>query len=167
MRALVIAAVLSASVSWADAAHCAVPGMKDVLVAGAGLYVGGEQDAEQLAKLKKTFNVKHVIDLRPADVSGAVPEAKLAKKAGQKYVRIAVSGADDLTLENAKKLDAAMKAAKGEPVLVHCTSGNRAAALLALRDGLVLGQSNETALAFMKRSGLTKLESTVVERLAK
>lgn len=163
MRALGIVLVMLSSAAFADASHCAVPGMKDVLVAGAGLYVGGEQDAEQLVKLKKTFNVKHVVDLRP--VGG--DEAKFAKKAGQKYTRIPVDGAGDLTLENAKKLDAVMKAAKDEPVLVHCTTGNRAAALLALRDGLVLSKSKEDSLAFMKRSGLTKLETSVSEKLTK
>ncbi len=148
-----------------DGPHCAVPGLKDVLVAGAGLYVGGEQDAAQLKTLHEKFAVKHVVDLRPADTQGAAPEAKLAKAAGQTYVRIAVKGAEDLTLENAKKLDAALAATKGEAVLVHCTTGNRAAALLALRDALVRKVPADEALSFMRRSGLTKLETAVTAQL--
>ena len=148
------------------AGHCAVPGLNDVRVAGAGLYVGGEQDAAQLRKLKESLGVALVVDLRPEDAAGAVPEAKLAAAAGLRYQRIAIRGGDDLTLANAKRLDEALRGAKGAPVLVHCTSGNRAAALLALRDALVLGQPPEVALAFIGRSGLNKLEPVVRQRLA-
>jgi protein tyrosine phosphatase (PTP) superfamily phosphohydrolase (DUF442 family) len=85
----------------------------------------------------------------------------LAQKAGLGYRRLAVRGKEDLTLEKSKALDEVLREAKGEPVLVHCTTGNRAAALLALRDALVLGKTREASLSFMRRSGLVKLEPTV------
>ena len=144
--------------------HCAVPGFRGVLVAGAGLYVGAEQDQEQLHKLR-TLGVKLVIDLRPDEGDAGMPEARLAASAGLDYRRVVVRGAEDLTSERARALEAAIKTAKGEPVLVHCSTGNRAAALLALRDALVRGQSREASLSFMRRSGLIKLESAVSAEL--
>ncbi len=151
---------LAALAAFALAQHCAVPGFTDVRVAGANLYVGGNQDAAQLKKLHG-FGVRFVIDLRP-EKDG---EAKDAARAKLKYRKLPVHGADDLTLANAQALDAAILEAKGAPVLVHCTSGNRAAALLALRDALVLRQPKDQSLSFMKRSGLTTLADAVAAKI--
>lgn len=150
-----------------SAGHCAVPGVKDVKVAGRGLYVGGLQDQAQLEKLKADFQVKHVVDLRPVEPKEPFDEAATAKALGLSYLRLPVKGAADLTLENAKALDQALAKANGEPVLVHCTEGHRAAALLAVRDGLLKGQSEGEALSFVRRSGLTKLEAAAKAKLAK
>jgi protein tyrosine phosphatase (PTP) superfamily phosphohydrolase (DUF442 family) len=51
------------------------------------------------------------------------------------------------------------------PVLLHCGSGNRVGAVLALRHSLS-GASEEEAIAFGNDAGLTKLEDVVRERLS-
>ncbi|HKY91340.1 MAG TPA: hypothetical protein VJM11_09885, partial [Nevskiaceae bacterium] len=70
---------------------CLVPGYQELYVAGAGLYVGGEQDAAQLEKMK-SLGVKHVIDLRdaPATATSLAPdaEAEVAKGLGLTYARV-------------------------------------------------------------------------------
>ena len=47
---------------------------------------------------------------------------------------------------------------------MHCGSGNRAGALLALREKLN-GAENGAALEFGREAGLTRLEPVVIERL--
>lgn len=147
-------------------AHCLVPGYSSIYVAGPALYVGGEQDAEQLERLRG-LGVKHIVDLRPADsaATGEPGEAALATELGLGYRNIGVTGAKDLTRENASALHDALVAANGEPVLVHCASGNRAAALLALRDAWFAGKTTEQSLSFSRRSGLTALEADVLKAL--
>ena len=51
------------------------------------------------------------------------------------------------------------------PVIIHCASGNRVGALLALRANLIQGKSASEALAFGKAAGLTTLEDAVKQRL--
>jgi protein tyrosine phosphatase (PTP) superfamily phosphohydrolase (DUF442 family) len=50
-------------------------------------------------------------------------------------------------------------------VLIHCSSGNRAGALLALRAKLD-GADNESALALGVAAGATRLQDTVKNKLA-
>ena len=52
-------------------------------------------------------------------------------------------------------------------VLLHCASGNRVGALLALAAVQVDGASPEAALTLGRAAGLKSLEPVVMERLAK
>jgi uncharacterized protein (TIGR01244 family) len=79
------------------------------------------------------------------------------------YVSIPVDGANGVTYENAELLNRILSETEG-PVLIHCGSGNRAGALLSLREKLN-GADNETALAVGRAGSLTRLESVVIERL--
>jgi len=56
-------------------------------------------------------------------------------------------------------LDELIAAANG-PVLIHCGSGNRVGALLALRESLA-GADDEAAIEYGKEGGLTGLEDRV------
>jgi protein tyrosine phosphatase (PTP) superfamily phosphohydrolase (DUF442 family) len=76
-----------------------------------------------------------------------------------------VSGADDVTVDNARKLAEALGGDDALPAVVHCGSGNRAGAILAMKAFHVDGLSAEEALALGRRAGLTKLEPVVKERL--
>jgi uncharacterized protein (TIGR01244 family) len=51
------------------------------------------------------------------------------------------------------------------PVFVHCASGNRAGALLAIGAAHSGGMTPEAALEFGRKAGLTSLEPVVRERL--
>ena len=80
------------------------------------------------------------------------------------YVALPIESKDAISFENARKLDALLEEYPG-PVLVHCGSGNRVGALLALRASLD-GADDESALATGLDGGLTGLEEVVKERLA-
>ncbi len=79
------------------------------------------------------------------------------------YVAFPVLGRDAISFETAAQLDALLEDVDG-PVLLHCGSGNRVGALLALRQSLK-GATDEEALAFGKDAGMTRLEPRVREVL--
>lgn len=128
------------------------------------LVTGSQPSRADLEKLKAA-GVTTVINLRGSGEDAGFDEAAAAKTLGLHYVAIPIAGGAEVTAENAAKLDAAMRKADGK-ALIHCASGNRAGALLALR-AAAAGQSVEEAIAFGKSAGMTSLEQTVRTQLAK
>ncbi len=106
-----------------------------------------------------------VIDLRGEKEDRGMDEQAAIEKLGMDYVLLPIEDEDAITFENAAKLDKLIAAYDG-PVLVHCGSGNRVGALLALRRSMN-GADAAEALAFGKQGGLTSLEDVVKERLGK
>lgn len=104
-----------------------------------------------------------VIDIRTAGEDRGIDEPKVVESLGMDYVLLPIGG-DDITFDSARQLDKLIEDAEG-PVLVHCGSGNRVGALLALRKSLD-GADDETALAYGRDGGMTRLESQVKEVLA-
>lgn len=139
--------------------------MKNPRTPAEGLVTGGQPSQTDLLKLKEQ-GVKAVINLRQSVEMMAVlmNEEETAKTAGLSYFHLPISSADGITEANARMLDQLLKEAGGE-TLLHCGSGNRAGALLALRAYFVEGKSAEEALAFGKAAGLTGLEPKVREQL--
>jgi protein tyrosine phosphatase (PTP) superfamily phosphohydrolase (DUF442 family) len=75
------------------------------------------------------------------------------------YIQIPIAGAADLTRANVERLDTTLRDARpAGRVLLHCASGNRAGALLALRENWLHGAAPEDALALGLAAGLTSLE---------
>ena len=126
-----------------------------------GVLSGGQPTQDQIASAGSA-GYKTVINLRPDTEPGFEWEVAAVKAAGMAYVSIPVAGAAGLTKENVTLLDAALKdaVAKG-PVLLHCGSGNRIGALLALRAAWLEGKEPVAALDYGKASGLTGLEPAV------
>lgn len=129
-----------------------------------GLCTGGQPPAEQL-RSAQAQGVRTVINLRPASEAVDFDEPALAAELGLRYIHLPISGAPDITVDNAKKLAAALQQAGDAPVLVHCASGNRVGALFALKARAVDGLAPEAALAFGKTAGLTGLEPVVRAQL--
>lgn len=123
---------------------------------------GGQPDAASLESLAES-GYTTVIDLRRPEEDRGIDESAAVEGLGMSYVSIPVDGANGVTYENAELLNQVLGQAEG-PVLIHCGSGNRAGALLSLREKLN-GADNETALAVGRAGSLTRLEPTVVERL--
>ncbi|MEY4932324.1 MAG: hypothetical protein RLZZ403_644 [Pseudomonadota bacterium] len=136
-----------------------LPNRKDPLE---GITSAGQPTSEQFSAAA-TEGFKTVIDLRPASEDHGLDEKATVEKLGMRYVTLPVNGAKDVTYANAAALDKLLAEAKG-PVLLHCGSGNRAGALLALRAKLK-GADDETALALGVASGVTGLQPTVIERI--
>jgi uncharacterized protein (TIGR01244 family) len=128
-----------------------------------GLYTGGVPTAKDMQALRAR-GVRTVIDLRtPQERVGNDSEAA-AQALGLRYETLAIDGAVDLTRENAERLRQALDNADGQ-VLLHCASGNRVGALLALMARYEEGLSRRDALAFGRAAGLGSLEPEVDRRL--
>lgn len=120
------------------------------------LYTAGQPSAAQLQQAAAA-GITTLIDLRQPDEDRGFDETAAAERLGLRYVRIPVAGAAGLTQANAQALRSALAQSQG-PVLLHCASGNRAGALLALlqaRDGAPV----EQALQFGRSAGMTSLEA--------
>ncbi|MCW8092533.1 protein tyrosine phosphatase family protein [Alteromonas sp. ASW11-130] len=126
------------------------------------VYSSGQPNKEQL-KLMKELGVKHIINLRPT-AEQHWDEQAFVESMGMSYYNIPVEGAEDINLDNAGKLEMLLAKHSGESILVHCASGNRVGALVALNEGDE-HKDIEAAIATGKQWGLTRLEPVVREKL--
>ena len=90
-------------------------------------------------------------------------EAAEVQPAGMAYRQIPVDGAGGLGIEKARALQEILQQADGA-VLVHCASGNRVGALLALA-AADRGLPVENALQQGREAGMTSTETRVRELL--
>lgn len=126
-----------------------------------GLCTGGRPRPEHLQEAARR-GVRTVINLCPPAEAVDFDEATLVAGLGMHYVNIPVSGPADLTLKNAQALAAALaEAGPGHPVLLHCGSGNRVGALLALKARSIDLLPPVQALELGRRAGLAALEPVV------
>ena len=105
-----------------------------------------------------------VIDMRGPEERRGLDERVVVEELGMEYVPFPIVGSDAISFENAKELDGLLSEYDG-PVLLHCGSGNRVGALLALRLSLS-GADDGQAIDYGRSAGLTGLEPVVKERLA-
>jgi len=143
------------------ASEAAAPEIPNAKTPLEGLLSGGQPTPEQLEQAARV-GFETVINLRTDGEPGFEWEAQKVESLGLRYVRIPIGGAPDLTRANAQRLDDALRDALGQgPVLMHCSSGNRNGALLALREAWIRGAAPEAALALGSAAGLTRLEAEV------
>ncbi len=125
-----------------------------------GVATGGQPSVEQLAAAKAA-GYKTIVNLRPPAEFPELDEAAEAKKLGFEYVTIPVAGPADFTEANAAQVLALMRDESKQPILVHCASGNRVGALVAVGSQKVDGKGAEEALALGKEAGITTTEPAV------
>lgn len=130
-----------------------------------GLLVGGQPTPEQIKAIHHA-GYRTVITLRPPSELGDEGERSQVQRLGLAYVSIPVPGAAGLTEANARALSNALDKRDALPAVVHCSTGQRAAALLGLEAFVVDRWSATAALDRAKRFGLSKLESALRERIA-
>ena len=105
-----------------------------------------------------------VIDLRgPNEDRGMDDFQGVVQATGMTYVAFPVTAADQISFATASELDAMLQNIEG-PVLLHCGSGDRVGAVLALRASLA-GADNDAAIALGRDAGMKRLEPTVREVL--
>lgn len=126
-----------------------------------GLYTAGQPDSTSW-QVAAGNGITTVINLRPVAEMGDRDEAAEVAAAGMEYHQLPVAGADDITMDNAIELRRLVDQASG-PVLVHCASGNRVGALLALGEVESGAVAAGQALAFGRSAGLGSLEPRVRE----
>ncbi len=105
-----------------------------------------------------------VIDMRGPTENRGLDEPSVIAALGMDYVPFPITIAENISFENATKLEQLIKEADG-PVLVHCASSDRVGALLALRSSLA-GADDATAIAHGIEAGLTSLAGVVEGTLA-
>ena len=127
-----------------------------------GLVSTGQPDAAVL-KAAADAGYVAVVDFRLPEEDRGMDEKGVAEGLGMTYVAFPIGAPDTVTFENAAALDKILAGFDG-PVLMHCASGNRVGALLALR-AKANGASSEQALEIGKQGGLTRYEKVVRERL--
>lgn len=128
-----------------------------------GLFTAGQPAASDWRAIK-AHGIGTVINLRTEKELAGRDEAAEVQATGMRYVSIPVAGADGITDANARLLLDALNAANG-PVLVHCASGNRVGGLLAVMEAKFEGLTEEQALDFGRKAGMTSLEPKVKQVL--
>lgn len=129
------------------------------------LYFAGQPNEAALRHFKKLGGAA-VVNLRePWETD--FDEQAIVEKLGLKYYNFPVSGRKELSASTMKKIGNAIQQEGEVPVMVHCASGNRAAAWLATHLITVHQDSLDNALKVAKSVGLTSkvLEGKVVRLL--
>ncbi len=130
-----------------------------------GLLVGGQPTREQLRAIGNA-GYRTVVSLRTEAERGDEGEPALVERLGMKLVSVPVPGAEGLTERNARALGKALAEPDALPAVVHCSTGQRAAALLGLKAFVVDRMSAASAIDLAKGLGMTKLETALRERIA-
>ena len=125
--------------------------------------VCGALDEEKVAALAAA-GVELVLNLQPDDELN-FDERAAVERAGMHYEQLPISGAKDLKQLNILAFDNILRQYHGKKTVMHCGTGNRAGAAVALRAGWLRGRKMDTALERGRSHGLTKLEEEVHNRL--
>lgn len=127
------------------------------------VFASGQPSQEQINVVSQA-GIKHIINLRPSSEQDW-DESAYVNSLGMQYHNLPVAGAQGVTYENAQELTRLLKQFGDEPVLVHCSSGNRVGALIALSEYDKNGLDVEAALVEGRRWGLTGLEDDARNRM--
>ncbi len=123
------------------------------------LITAGQPTKDDLKKLSQR-GVKVIVNLRAKGEFRGFNEKAVVEQLGMKYVHIPMEGGKDITVKNAKLLDAALKGLK-EPAVVHCASSNRVGGLLAYRAFSLQNQTAKDAFEFGKKAGMRSTQKQV------
>ncbi len=153
--AVLLGVTLVANVAAQDVTKAAVPGVTNFAKVESTIACAGATTAAAVPEVKK-LGYKSIINLRQASEAGADVEAEAAaaRQANIKYVHLPMNSASPDPAIVEQFLQAVADPA-GQPVFVHCASGNRAAALWMIKRMVVDGWDNERASAEASALGLT------------
>lgn len=130
-------------------------------------YAGGQPSPKELAELARA-GVRTVINLRSPVEAVDFDEAAEAARLGLRYAPLPITGAPDLDRSRVREFGRLLDAARREGgVLVHCASGNRVGAMVALDEALNRGRPLSEALERGRAAGLMALEPAVVALAAR
>ncbi len=163
---LTLTALLAPAVSPAhETAAFALLPIPNARVPLEGVLSGGQPTPEQIEAAARA-GFRTVINLRTEQEPGFEWEREAVEKLGMRYVQMPVTGPESLTRESVERFDAELRRAQeAGPVLLHCASGNRIGAILALRAAWVQGVDPEQALEYGRASGMTRMEKSARELL--
>jgi len=128
-----------------------------------GVTTGGQPAIEDLERLAgEGYHL--IVNLRTPGEFDRFDEARVVEQLGMTYINIPVYGMQDITRENADKLHAAIEGAGGK-VLLHCTIGMRAGALLALDGYMHHNLSKKEAIDLAERAHMPHMSGAVEDAI--
>jgi protein tyrosine phosphatase (PTP) superfamily phosphohydrolase (DUF442 family) len=136
--------------------------MINMLVPQENLIVGGQPTINDLRTMK-LMGISQVINLRPTTEIIDFDEVELLHNLDMNYHLIPLTDITTFTKGSAQQLEAILDL--NEPTLVHCASGNRVGALIALQAFWCDQLSPQESLDKGLQAGLTKLTPQVSELL--
>ena len=122
------------------------------------LITSGQPTIEDLNRLQAE-GVTTIISLRTETENSGFDEASEVTSRGMRFISMPISGKTDITSKKAEELNHILEQTDGK-VLLHCASGNRVGAMVALIAN-TQGDSPEQALHLGKQAGLGSLQTTV------
>ena len=125
--------------------------------------VCGALNQEKISALVDA-GIELVINLQ-ADDELSFDEATVVTQAGMAYQHLPISGANDSKQLNILAFDKILRQYHGKKMAIHCGSGNRVGAAMALRSGWLRGRKMDTAMKHGFSHGLTSLEQEAHNRL--
>ena len=137
--------------------------LEDAKFPDANTVVTGRLSPEKVTKIAEA-GIEYIVNLQP-ESELSFDEKAAVEAAGIYYTHLPISGADDLKQVNLLEFDKALRAHHGQKTLIHCGSGNRVGACIALRAGWLRGRKMDTAIERGREHGLTGLEEEVRMRL--
>lgn len=120
------------------------------------IYVAPQPSKKDLEAYKKA-GIDLIVNLRE-EKEVKYNESAVAKKLGLKYYNQPLMKGDDLREDSIDAVFKIIKDNKGKKVLIHCSSGNRAAAWFGAHMKKHHNWTNEKSIHMAEQMGLTKLE---------
>ena len=152
---MTVASMLVAAGLLAQVVKAPVPGVANFARLDTSIACAGAMTPEGVAEVK-TLGYASIINLRQATENGANidAEADAAKAAGLRYVHLPLNGASPDPAVVDRFLEAIVLP-ENQPALVHCATGNRAAALWMIKRMVVDGWDADRASQEAAALGLT------------
>ena len=129
-----------------------------------GVLTGGQPTEADLGKAAAA-GYRTIVNLRGVEESISFDEKAVVNALGMEYIAIPIADSQGLTVDKARRLAEILARPKGRPLMIHCASGNRVGALMALKAFHLDGKDLEAALNIGRQAGLTRLEAAVREVL--
>ena len=144
-----------------DMPQTAIPNAKEI---AGGIMTGG-QPSEADLKVLAAEGFDAIINLRAEGEFSEFDEQALVMGLGMDYISIPMPGPDYLgDSSTLAQLEHALSMGN-DKVMIHCGSGNRAGALIALHAYFIKGLDPQAAFDLGKDAGLTNLAPAVRARL--
>lgn len=171
-RTLILLLIIVASSLFMNVAHSkqiskipdSLKNMTNIKLPMPGRISAGPPTAQQLADFAAVGG-EVVINLQSFEELQNVPEASWAEQSNLDYFHIPIANGDDLTGANVAEFHQIVSANENRQMLMHCGSGNRVGAMIALRAAWHQGATVEEAIALGEEYGLASLKPRVLSLL--
>lgn len=122
--------------------------------------VGGDPGLQGLEALAAA-GIHTLVDMRPVSEWSGMDWGGAVERAGLDFHHLPIDGLSDIDEHLTRRLWAIYSDPACRPLFIHCASGNRVGAALALAGWRHGGMTPSQALTFGDQAGLTRLRTAV------